>query len=207
MKISSNLEVGNFPNRGKRGFTLIELIVVMGIITTMAGISYGVFFLITGRANEDKTELIIRDVASAMEARASDISAAQMKEMGLPDGAIYPEGDGGDTSTEALIHYITGDFDGDGSIATDEGVRSKLPKLVVSSAGKESYIAEVNGKWLIVDSWGTPLRYTYQNNGGVYSGTYHTSDDGFDIVSAGPDRDFGNSGGNDAASKDNIILK
>ncbi len=181
----------------EKGFTLIEVIVVIAIVVSLASIGFGVFSKMHRTSRENETRAIINAVAAAMEARSADISSAQRLEMGLVSGGLYPAGGGGDDSSEELVFYISGDFDGDEEV--DDGAESKLPEVVVESAGKNSYIKEVGSKWLIVDSWGTPLRYTYP-------GVYHNQDDGFDIESAGPDGEFGG-GSSDDLAKDNIILK
>jgi len=51
----------------------------------------------------------------------------------------------------------------------------------------------VDGNFVIVDSWGTPLRYTFP-------GEHNNHDDGFDLESAGPDEDFD-------TEEDNIVLE
>ena len=182
----------------EKGFTIIELLVVMAIVVSLAGIGFGVFSKMNTTSRENETRTIINAVSAAMEARAGDISSAQRGLMASIQPALtYPDGDDSDTSTEDLVLYISGDFDGDKKV--DEGMKSKLPEVVVESAGKNSYIKKVGENWLIVDSWGTPLRYTYP-------GVYNNYDDGFDIESAGPDKEFG-VGGSDDLSKDNILLK
>jgi prepilin-type N-terminal cleavage/methylation domain-containing protein len=180
-----------------KGFTLIEVLVVMAIMFGLAGIGYSVFFKINETAKENETGVMLQAVASAMDARSVDISSTQRDDVGVQTGLTFPDGDGSETSSEVLVNYISGDFDGDGNI--DLGTKTKETKVVRGLKVKGSYIKEIDGRWLIVDSWNTPIRFTFP-------GDYHNEDDGFDLESAGPDREFG-SGSTDPLSKDNIILK
>lgn len=196
MKFSKHTPLNDRFNKQfhmKRGFTLIELLVVIAIIATLSAIGFGTFFKIREGANEKETSARINAVAAAMVARSEDITSAQRADVGITNG-LYPIGDGLDGSTADLIRYISGDYDGDEEGEIDDGVKTKLPEVVVSSANRNSFIKEMGAdNWLIVDSWNTPLHYTFP-------GIVNNYDNGFDLESAGPDRDF-------SAKEDNIILE
>lgn len=183
----------------KRGFTLLELVVVMAIILIIAGIGYGVFLKVYQSAKEKETKIILDSVSTAMIARAADISSTQRAEaaLGITVGLTFPNGDNSATSTANLIFYISGDFDGDGIV--DTGAETKLTQVLRDSGDKDSYVKQVGANWVIVDAWDTPVRYQFP-------GVYHTEDDGFDLESAGPDKQFG-ADPTDPLAKDNIILQ
>ncbi len=187
MKLSAQYKNNSSFSKSTKGFTLIEIIVVMAIIISLAGIGFGVFFQMNKTARENETQTILEAVSNAMIARSADISAEQRATVGIQTGFTFPNGNGSDGSTEDLVSYISGDFDGDGK--TDEGAETKLPEVSPTKSGKNSYLDE-DGR--IIDSWNTPIRYTFP-------GVYHTEDDGFDLQSAGPDRTFD--------TDDDIILK
>jgi len=202
MKFMTSKQKVNQSSLLMKGFTLIELLVVMAIIATLSGIGFGVFLYMNTSAKESETETIINAVAAAMDARSADISSDQRDDLNIPDDATFPEGDGSESSTEDIVYYIMGDFDRNGVV--DEGAETKLPQLSSVDSGEASFL---NEDGYIVDSWGTPIRYTYKDQGGGnYSGEYHNEDNGFDLESAGPDKEFGSSS-SDSLSEDNIILK
>jgi general secretion pathway protein G len=183
----------------KRGFTLLELIIVMAIILIIAGIGFGVFLSVYESAREEKTNIMLESVSSAMEARAADISSTQRAEaaLGITAGLTFPNGDNSATSTANLIFYISGDFNGDGVV--DAGAETKLTQVLRDSGNNDSYVKQVGANWLIVDAWGTPIRYQFP-------GVNHTEDNGFDLESAGADKKFG-ADASDPDAKDNIILQ
>ncbi len=187
MKLTSQNLNTLAARKTKKGFTLMEVIVVMAIIFGLAGIGFGDFFQMNNTAKEGETRAILNAVSEAMVARSADISSDQRGDVGVQTGFIYPTGDGGDKSTEALVSYISGDFDGNGYI--DDNARTKSSAIVPGQTGSSSYL---NDDDVIVDSWGTPIRYTFP-------GDYHNEDNGFDLESAGPDREFD--------TDDDIILK
>ena len=192
MKLSVNNQlVLTTRTYSNRGFTLVELLVVIAIIATLSAIGFGTFLKIQGNARANETRVIISAIATAMESRASNITSSQRLSVGVGNGDTYHNGDGSEASTTPLINYISGDFDGDGVI--DNGVTTELPQVVIESADSSSFISQVGSDWVIVDAWGTPLRYTFPGN-------HNNHDDGFDLESAGPDEDF-------EQEDDNIILE
>lgn len=198
MKLLADHPKNSSTRYSSKGFTLLEILVVMAIILGLAGIGFSVFMSSLTTAKENETQAILNAVSEAMVARSADISSAQREEaaVGITAGFTFPDGDGSASSTENLVFYISGDFDGDGTI--DVGAETKNSKIVPGASGSGSYL---NSDGRIVDSWGNPIRYTFP-------GVYHNEDDGFDLESAGPDELF--SGTNDDgkdAELDNIILK
>ena len=191
MKLSKQHQFFKFINvkyYSQRGFTLVEMLVVIAIIALVSAIGYGTFIKLRENARINATELIIEAVASAMDARSSNITSAQRAAVSIPPEQTFHSGDGSETSTNDLIAYLSGNF------GVGDEVTSVLPQVDVNTAGTaNSYVEDVNGQFLIVDSWGTPLRYTFP-------GDHNTHDDGFDLESAGPDKDFDE-------DSDNIILE
>ncbi len=161
----------------RAGFTLIEILVVIAIIATLATIGFGVFFKVQNSSKAKLTKALLHEISTAMDARAADISADQRSALGIT--GLYPDGDGSDNSTKLLVQFIIADFDGDGKV--DENFKTTMSKLVPSSPSSRKFVTK---EGVIIDSWHTPLHYTFP---GVLSGV----EDGFDLVSAGPDKEFG----------------
>lgn len=61
------------PRHREKGFTLLELLVVVGIIGIIAAIAVMSYFIAIDRARQKKTVNDMRSIASAWEARAADM--------------------------------------------------------------------------------------------------------------------------------------
>ncbi len=151
-----------------KGFTLIELLVVMFIIASLAAISFGIFFKMKDGANEKETKVLIKDIASNME--------ACREETGVP----YPAGTG---NTTDLVNYLTGDptYQEFQDILNNTGIEVKpfMPSFLEDSGSK--FI--VNGE--IVDSWKRNIEYTHDIT--TRTGTKNNFENGFDLKSTGLD--------------------
>jgi type II secretion system protein G len=74
--------------RARRGFTIIELLVVVGIIAILASIAINNYIGAMNRARQKRTMADIRGVALAWEARAVDIKAYNAAGFTLPANPI-----------------------------------------------------------------------------------------------------------------------
>jgi prepilin-type N-terminal cleavage/methylation domain-containing protein len=164
--------------RDRSGFTLIELIIVVGIIGVLVTVLLAVLLSATG-AGHEKTAMnfvdnIIPDAIEKWREANGKSEAVYPRSPNLKNGKEYVEG-----NVELYIELV------------------KKPE----DAGKEAFVGkdhytlgDHNGKGIFVDPWGTPYIYrNYVMNTASASRpriANKTYNDTYDIISCGPDGDL-----------------
>jgi general secretion pathway protein G len=153
--------------RGKKGFTIIELIVVMTIIMMLAGLVAGAAQTARQRALIARTRSMIAAIETGLGMFQSDLGG-------------YPESFATNTNLYTCLMTNTG-----GTYIVGTNTVTVLPTS--SWAGpymvfKDNDLTALNTP-PIIDAWG--IAYTYANPDAGHGGNY------IDIVSWGPDRVVG----------------
>ena len=71
-------------HKGQKGFTLVELLIVIIILAILTGVSIPVYRLINARARESAAEIEMTNIAKAIEMHQVDLQA-------YPLGSAYPD--------------------------------------------------------------------------------------------------------------------
>jgi len=174
----------------KRGFTLVELLVVMAIVASLAGISFVLLIRQQNKARERDSEARITAV--------NDVIVNYLADRNHDFDDLNPTSQSTETSTEELYGIITGDVNGDGKYdASDTYDHDNNPgtaeiqfpqynKSMIGKIGtgrKSWFILDTDsGKYRVVDAFGTPLRFRTQN------GKNTDFENGFDLWSCGQDQ-------------------
>lgn len=180
--------------RRVRGFSLIELMVVIGIIILLSGLLIAALPGIQTRLNRNRVEALIAEIEGGL-------SRYQLEH------GIYPQnpltGDDRDSSglegSAVLYKHLSGDYDEDGKIDgidTDEVGDDEtvyVPKLDFESQknAKDPRTELLGGDYRIVDAFGSPLRYLAQPPGtpAADRDTYNPTYDLWSVVDADPDNE------------------
>ena len=163
--------------RGSRraGFTLTELMVVIGVIVALAGISYPTFTWLRDRADVDSTRTLIDAVSATIG--------------GQPQRQVTFES-GGAMRIRALWDF-NGDGWLDGAPAKDDAFAAADRALAVQ-AGYDGFLGETRaalpprnveeGSRRVVDAWGRPLKIdlTHDTYGSSFFGLWSLGPDGVD---------------------------
>ncbi len=169
------------PNsKGSRGFSLIELMVVVGIMVVLAGLLIGSLPGIQTRVNRGKVEAFIAELESGL-------SRYQI------DNGSYPQNPPTGTSADArdtsgiegarvLYRHLSGDWEQTGSAVDDKNKDEKIYVNKLDYEGnknsKEPRAISIGGEFMVVDSYGNPIRYLAQppnipeNERKTYNPTY-----------------------------------
>ena len=153
--------------KSPRGFSLIELLVVISIIVILAGIGLAAFAKVKKNQAIDLTKVRIKNATLKLEEYANE------------NNGLYPVGD--DASSSILYNALSGDFSGQGQDPTGpvywKELLTKDPSLV----------GTLQGKKVILDAFGQSLRYraARDENGEIVPDV--KNDGSFDIWSIGPD--------------------
>jgi prepilin-type N-terminal cleavage/methylation domain-containing protein len=148
------------PRSSPRGFTLVELLVVIGVMAVLAGILLPVISVVQKHAKNANTEALIARVGTSLAAYRQEQQVYPPDY--VPSGAQYyyeytkPDANGFQSCwnpnsqalpPEALYYYLTNPF-----------VARESAYLLVR-AGAEAIDCNRNGLLELVDAWGRPLLY------------------------------------------------
>ena len=142
--------------RRHAGFSMVELMVVVGIMVILAGLLVAALPGIQSRISRNKVETFIAELENGLEGYKID-------------NGIYPivEDGGGDRNSrgvdgsELLYKTLSGDRNLDGAVDFAENEKVYVPKLDYDSnrSSKEPRSTVAGNSYLIVDSYGDPVRY------------------------------------------------
>jgi len=161
------------PTRGRSGFTIIELLVVMAIIAILAGGIAAVVIHLTGRARVARAGAELRLISMALESYRRDLGTHPPDTgYGLDPGASPGTYDAGSLwryLRRPVRHPATGRMLGP---YLKEWSQAKLEPYTDAQCGPSFYL---------VDPWGRPYAYV-----GEAKRIVHNTG-GFDLFSTGPD--------------------
>jgi prepilin-type N-terminal cleavage/methylation domain-containing protein len=150
----------NSPSlRTHRGFSMVELMVVIGIIVILAGILIGSLPGIQASINRNKIKTFLAEIEDGL-------SKYQL------DNGIYPlnEPTGGDrdgagvTGASVLYKHLSGDFDLNGEVDFQNNEKIYVQRLDFNTnrEAREPRSTNAGGQYMVIDSFGDPVRYLAQ---------------------------------------------
>jgi prepilin-type N-terminal cleavage/methylation domain-containing protein len=135
---------------GNRGFTLLELMVVISLIAILAGMVLAAMPAVVNSVKRKETKLSLKE----MEAGLSSYHL---------DNGMFPV-HAGDPVEGAFVLYkhLSGDFDEDG-ILDDVSAKTKIYVEGIdwntSKNQKRDRVGDVGGRYALLDPFGSPIRY------------------------------------------------
>ena len=142
------------------GFTLMEMLVVLGIISVLAGLLVSGIVVARRQARKNTTRMMMENIALALERYSGDYGQ-------------YPDGSGNEASAEILYR----------ALAEKSGFGPYLKGLGDRQVGD----TDGDGARELLDGWGQPIRFTdgrylpddrdYELRSAGPDGAWNTGDD------------------------------
>lgn len=140
-------------NKQRKGFTLIEILVVIAIMSALGAIAWVAYGAIESRKQNNTTQQHVDMLATCLTDYFSNAKAQ--------DPILWA--DGGEEGAVALYKMLSGDFDCDGK--TDKGRTAYCKQLVHNDPNDTTKQEGIpfhsigKNKYAIVDAWGRPISY------------------------------------------------
>lgn len=145
-------------SRRNDGFSMIELMVVVGIMVVLAGLLIGSLPGIQSRINRGKVETFIAELESGLSKYQIDNGSYPLNE---------PTGDrdkAGIEGAAVLYKHLSGDWDLNGEVDFEKNEKVYVPKIDYNSNrdAREPRSMSIGGKYMVIDSYSNPIRYLAQ---------------------------------------------
>lgn len=177
----------SFPaSRRNGGFSMIELMVVVGIMVVLAGLLIAALPGIQSRINRNKVETFIAELESGLSKYQIDNGSYPLNE---------PGGDRDKTGIEGaavLYKHLSGDWDLNGEVDFTQNEKVYVPKIDYFSQreAREPRSMSIGASYMVIDSYSNPIRYLAQVPNlapGETRETYNPTYDIWSITDANPD--------------------
>ncbi|MEX2577651.1 MAG: prepilin-type N-terminal cleavage/methylation domain-containing protein [Verrucomicrobiales bacterium] len=142
--------------RRVHAFSLIELMVVIGIMVVLAGLLISALPGIQSRVNRQKVEALLAEIEGGLSKYEVDhgIYPQNRMESGNRDGV-------GVEGASVLYKHLSGDYDEDGAVDFEQNEKVYIPKLAYeeNEDARAPRSLFIGGEYMVIDSYGDPLRY------------------------------------------------
>lgn len=176
-------------SHARRGFTLVEMLAVIAIIVTLAGIVLGSMTYVKQKQALEQAKVQVKLLENAIEEYKADT------------GYYPPGGNGGKGDSKILYRALYWDSNEDGAGPDTDSVQKIYISELDPKAGKMGWTSGDKSEVTIVDPWGNEYRY---RSGKLDDGSPNPKavNPDFDLWSAGPDGKTSDGGPNEFTKDD-----
>lgn len=149
-------------SRRKGGFSMIELMVVVGIMVILAGLLIAALPGIQSRINRNKVETFIAELESGLSKYQIDNGSYPLNE---PGGDGHSQRDtAGIEGAAVLYKHLSGDWDLNGEVDFTQNEKVYVPRIdyFTQREAREPRSTSIGGRYMVIDSYSNPIRYLAQ---------------------------------------------
>lgn len=141
-----------------RGFSMIELLVVLGVIVLLAGMLIAALPGIQTKVNRNRVETFLAEIESGLSRYQIDNGIYPLNE---PSGDRDKDGVKG---SSVLYKHLSGDYDLDGKVDFEKNEKIYVQRLDYESnkEARDGRSRIIGGEYMVMDSYGDPVRYLAQ---------------------------------------------
>lgn len=148
--------------RNLRGFSMIELMTVVGIMILLAGLLLAALPGIQTKINRNKVERFLAELEAGLSKYKIDNGSYPQN---APASETQAERDvTGIDGAKVLYKELSGDRDLDGEVDMENNEVVYVPRLSYdeNKNAKEARSTAIGGSYMVVDPYGDPIRYLAQ---------------------------------------------
>ncbi|MEO0415633.1 MAG: prepilin-type N-terminal cleavage/methylation domain-containing protein [Verrucomicrobiota bacterium] len=173
--------------QSRRGFSLIELMVVVGIMILLAGLVIAALPGVESRINRNKTLTYIAELGNGIDRYELDNGIFPLNVPSSDDPTTRDQE--GLEGGNVLYTHLSGDFDEDGS--PDEGATVYVPSLDYDSnedrkEKRSDKVISGSGTYTLIDAYNNEVRYLAHKPNTEDKKTKHPSYDIWSIFDTSP---------------------
>lgn len=142
-----------FSPRGTGGFSIIELMTVIGIMVLLAGLLIAVWSGIQSQVDRQRVETLLAELDSGLSNYQTD------RGIFPPNPPSEDRDSSGIEGAAVLYKHLSGDWDLNGEVDENEVVYVQRLAILENQGSRDRRSTDIGGRPIVIDSYANPIRY------------------------------------------------